>query len=62
MCSLMSTSSAATAAHCSGCGAQTNVYCCSIVSLSMIAAGPCTKPSRQPVTPYVLLKPSTTIV
>ena len=31
--------------------AHTNVYCCSFVIFSMIAAGPCTKPSRQPVTP-----------
>ena len=49
-------------AHCTGCGAHTNVYCCSFVIVSMISLGPWIYPSRHPVIPWLLLNPSITSV
>ncbi len=59
---LTSTSIAAAPAHWTGCGAHTNVYCCSLTIVSITAAGPWTKPSRQPVMAWLLENPSITIV
>ena len=55
-----SVSQAAMPACCTMLGAQTNVNCCSFVISSMSRAGPCAKPSRQPVIACDLLKPSIT--
>ena len=51
MCRLMSTSMAAAPAHWTGCGAQTKLYCCSLIISWMIADGPWANPSRQPGMP-----------
>ena len=42
----LATSSADRPAHCTGCGAQTNENCCSLVICCMSFSGPCIQPSR----------------
>src|SRR5438552_608327 len=41
-------------------GAHTKLNCWSLAISWISRLGPCAKPSRQPVMPYALLKPSTT--
>ena len=53
-------STAAKAAHWPTCGAQTNVYCWSIVQALTMSAGPCTQPTRQPVMACDFENPSIT--
>ena len=48
--------------YCTGCGAQTNVNCCSLMRLSINSAGPVTHPTRQPVIASVFESPPTASV